>query len=316
MRILIAEDDPVSRRVLFTTLVKWGHEVLVTCDGLEAWAALREGGAPSLAILDWMMPEMDGLEVCRRVRRRETVSSTYLILLTARSLKEDLIEGLEAGADDFLTKPFDRDELRVRLQVGSRIVDLQRSLAERVRELEEAVEERRRAEEELRELTLTDDLTGLYNRRGFFTLAEHHFKTARRTNQSSLIIYADLDGLKQINDNFGHNEGSQAISKTADILRQTFRESDIIARLGGDEFVILAADACDRMDNFGSRLEENLRTYNEQANHGYVLSLSLGSAGVEADGGSTIEELVAQADEAMYQHKRYKRLKSCVSVSA
>ena len=316
MRVLIAEDDPVSRRVLFATLVKWGHEVLVAGDGLEAWAALQAEDAPPLAILDWMMPEMDGLEVCRRVRRREAASPPYLILLTARSLKEDLVEGLEAGADDFLTKPFDRNELRVRLQVGARIVDLQRSLAERVRELEEAVEERRRAEEELRELTLTDDLTGLYNRRGFFTLAEHHFKTARRTNQNSLIIYADLDGLKQINDSFGHDEGSRAISQTADILRQTFRESDIIARLGGDEFVILAADASDRIDRISGRLQEKLRAYSEQANRGYVLSLSLGSVGVKPDGGSTIEELVARADEAMYRHKRDKRLQSCVPVGA
>jgi len=314
VRILIAEDDPVSRRVLSVTLAKWGHEVVVTCNGLEAWAILQGDEAPSLAILDWMMPEMDGLEVCRNIRRQETASPAYLILLTAKSLKEDLVEGLEAGADDFLTKPFDRNELRARLQVGARIVDLQRGLAERVRELEEAVEERRRAEEELRELSLTDELTGLYNRRGFFILAEQHFKTARRTNQSSLIIYADMDGLKQINDNFGHHEGSQAISKTADILRQTFRESDIIARLGGDEFVILAAGASDAMDNVGRRLQEKLQTYSEQAGHGYTLSLSLGSVGVKADAGSTIEELVARADEAMYRHKRNKRLKSHVLV--
>lgn len=315
MRILIAEDDPVSSRVLSTTLVKWGHEVLVTGNGLAAWAALREEGAPPVAILDWMMPEMDGLEVCRNIRRRESASSTYVILLTARNCKEDLVEGLEAGADDFLTKPFDRHELRARLQVGARIVDLQRSLAERVRELEEAVEERKRAEEELRELSLTDELTGLYNRRGFFTLAEHHFKAARRMNQSSLIIYADMDGLKQINDTFGHHEGSRAIGKAADILRQTFRESDIIARLGGDEFVILAAGAADRIDSISSRLQEKFQTYNEQAARGYVLSLSLGSVEAKADNGLTVEELVARADGAMYQHKRRKRLKSYIPVS-
>ena len=148
---------------------------------------------------------MDGLEVCRKVRHDTASAPTYLILLTARSHKEDLIAGLEAGADDFLTKPFDRHELRVRLQVGARVVELQRSLEERVRELEAAIIERQRAEEALRNLTLTDDLTGLLNRRGFFTLAEHHLKIAHRTSQSSLLIYADMDGLKQINDTFGHN---------------------------------------------------------------------------------------------------------------
>lgn len=305
MRILISEDDPVSSRVLSTTLLKYGHEVLVTSNGLEAWAALQEEDSPPLAILDWMMPEMDGLQVCRNVRRLTTASPPYLILLTARNRKEDLIEGLEAGADDFLTKPFDRNELRVRLQVGARIVDLQRCLTERVTELEKAIEERRRAEEALHNLTLTDDLTSLYNRRGFFTLAEHHLKLSRRSSQSSLIIYADMDGLKQINDTFGHNEGSQAISRTADILRQTFRESDIIARLGGDEFVILAVDAADGMNKISSRLYKNLQKYNEQAGHGYALSLSLGSVSVNTN--STLEELVAGADEAMYQHKRNKR---------
>jgi diguanylate cyclase (GGDEF)-like protein len=316
VRILIAEDDAVSRRVLSATLTAWGHEVVVTGNGLEAWAALQGENAPPLAILDWMMPEMDGLEVCRNVRRRGPASSTYVILLTAKSLKADLIEALEAGADDFLTKPFDRNELRVRLQVGARIVSLQRSLAERVRELEEAIEERKRAEEELRELSLTDELTGLNNRRGFFTLAEYHLKAARRMNQSSLMIYADMDGLKQINDNFGHQEGSRAIRQTADILRQTFRESDIIARLGGDEFVILAAGASDRLDNLSSRLQGKLETYNEQADHGYALSLSLGAVEVEAGNSLTIEELVAKADQAMYRHKGRKRLTAYVPVSA
>lgn len=314
MRILIAEDDPVSRRVLSATLTAWGHEVVVTSNGLEAWVALQGEKRPPLAILDWMMPEMDGLEVCRNIRRQESASSTYVILLTAKSLRADLIEALEAGADDFLTKPFDRNELRVRLDVGARIVNLQRSLAERVRELEEAIEERKRAEEELRELSLTDELTGLYNRRGFFTLAEHHLKAARRMNQSSLMIYADMDGLKQINDTFGHQAGSQAISKTADILRLTFRESDIIARLGGDEFAVLAAGAADRMDILSGRLQGKLRTYNEQAAHGYALSLSLGSVEVKADNGLTIEELVAKADEVMYRHKRCKRLEAYVPV--
>ena len=178
MKVLISEDDPVSSRVLSTTLIKWGHEVTVTSNGLEAWDVLQGDDPPPLAILDWMMPDMDGLEVCRRVRREIRHAPTYIILLTARSRKEDVVEGLEAGADDFIAKPFDRHELRVRLQAGARIVELQRSLAERVRELEEAIIERRRAEDELGNLTLTDSLTGLYNHRGFFTLAAHRLKGA------------------------------------------------------------------------------------------------------------------------------------------
>jgi DNA-binding response OmpR family regulator len=139
MRILIAEDDPVSRRVLETTLARWGHEVVVTCDGAEAWAALSGDDAPPLAILDWMMPGMDGVDVCRRVRQIHTATPPYLILLTAKGGKEDIVTGIESGANDYLTKPFHRDELRVRVNVGLHIVELQMSLAGRVRELEAAL---------------------------------------------------------------------------------------------------------------------------------------------------------------------------------
>lgn len=140
MRMLIAEDDPVSRRVLEATLMKWGHEVVVTCDGGEAWDALQREDAPSLAILDWMMPGMDGVEICRRARQAGGgLASLYIILLTAKGGKEDTIAGLEAGADDYLTKPFDRDELRARVQVAARVVELQHSLTSRLSELEEAL---------------------------------------------------------------------------------------------------------------------------------------------------------------------------------
>jgi sigma-B regulation protein RsbU (phosphoserine phosphatase) len=139
VRILIAEDDRVSRRVLEATLTKWGYDVIVTCDGDEAWRELRSKGAPKLAILDWMMPEIDGVEVCRKVRETPRSQPTYIILLTARGRKEDIVAGLQAGADDYVTKPFDREELRARVQVGVRIVELQMSLADRVRELEDAI---------------------------------------------------------------------------------------------------------------------------------------------------------------------------------
>jgi diguanylate cyclase (GGDEF)-like protein len=307
VRILIAEDDAVSRHVLATTLTKWGHEVVITSTGLEAWAEIQKPDTPLLAILDWMMPGMDGLEVCRQVRQKITATPIYLILLTALSRKEDLIQGLEAGADDYLTKPFNRHELRVRLQAGARIVDLQRTLSERVRELEKAIIERKRAEDELRGLTLTDNLTGLYNHRGFFTLVEHHAKSTRRSGQSSLLIFADMDGLKHINDTFGHNEGSLAIVKTAEILKQTFRDSDIIARVGGDEFAILApAVSSNELDNILERLRVNLMVHNERGDLGYQLSLSIGSVIIHPQNVLSIEELMALADRAMYANKRSK----------
>lgn len=138
MRILIAEDDLVSRRLLEATLARWGYEVVATPDGRAAWESLRAADAPRLAILDWMMPEMDGPEVCRQVRAHP-LPQPYLILLTTKGNKQDLVAGLEAGADDYVTKPFDREELHARLQVGIRLVQLQQALADRVRELEDAL---------------------------------------------------------------------------------------------------------------------------------------------------------------------------------
>jgi len=138
MRILIAEDEPVSRRRLEAALERWGYEAVVTRDGMEAWRAFQEGDPPSLAILDWIMPGMDGIEVCQRVRTASE-NPAYLILLTTKGLKENIIEGLEAGADDYLTKPFDFEELHARIKVGIRVIHLQTALAARVREVEEAL---------------------------------------------------------------------------------------------------------------------------------------------------------------------------------
>lgn len=139
MRILIAEDEPVSRRLLEQTLQRWGYEVAVAADGAQAWALLSGSDAPQLAIVDWMMPGMDGIELCQRVRAVDGQVPVYLILLSARSLREDIVAGLQAGADDYVVKPFDEAELRARLQVGVRVVQLQVSLADRVQDLEDAL---------------------------------------------------------------------------------------------------------------------------------------------------------------------------------
>lgn len=139
MRILIAEDDPVSRRVLETTLIKEGHEVVVTRDGAEAWEVLRRENAPSLVILDWMMPGLDGVELCRRMRQMGSSTPPYILLLTAKVNKADIVLGLNAGADDYVAKPFDHYELHARIHVGARVLQLRKRLAKRVRELEDAL---------------------------------------------------------------------------------------------------------------------------------------------------------------------------------
>ncbi len=316
MKILIAEDNMVSRRVLQATLQKWGHEVIIAQDGVEALAAfqVKDGQSPPpLAILDWMMPGLDGIEVCRKVRQLPNAAPTYIILLTAKGGKEDIVTGLDAGANDYLTKPFERTELRARIEVGARVVNLQKKLAERVEELNFALDELRQAETEIRNLSMLDELTGLYNRRGFLALSEQYRKNARRAGKSFSLIYGDMDGLKQINDTFGHHEGSEALCRIAEIFKQSFRESDIIARIGGDEFTILATDTTSSNIPIPlDRLRENLSSYNSQKLHPYQLALSLGLICVNPDDDSSIDELLAKADEIMYANKKQKRQASAV----
>jgi DNA-binding response OmpR family regulator len=139
MKVLVAEDQPVSRHILVANLRKWGYDVTAVEDGTRAWEALQAEEAPPLAILDWLMPGMDGIDVCRQIRQSPRTRPIYLILLTARRGQEDKIQGLQAGADDYITKPFNREELRARVQVGIRVLELQGALAQRVRELEEAL---------------------------------------------------------------------------------------------------------------------------------------------------------------------------------
>ena len=308
MRVLIAEDDSVSRHILTANLESWGHEVVVTHDGIQALAALRRDDAPLLAILDWMMPGLDGLEVCRRLRNEQSEIPIYIILLTSQNRREHLLEGLEAGADDYVTKPFDRRELQMRVRAGARVVSLQNSLRQRVQDLEAAIAERKLAEEALRNMSLTDHMTGLYNHRGFFNLAEHHARISRRSRNKSLLIYADMDGLKEINDTIGHQAGSQAITAVAEILRRTFRECDIVARLGGDEFAILVPNVPMRESRkMIKRLLRNLQDYNEEGVAPFRLSLSIGTVEIDHQDASGIEDQMAKADAAMYQDKRLKR---------
>src|ERR1700685_1906949 len=193
MRILIADDSVVSRHLLDATLRKWGYEVAIACDGLEAWDILQEENSPRIAILDWVMPGLTGPEVCKRVREHSRDSEgayTYLLLLSSKSQREDLIEGLESGADDYLTKPFDQHELKVRLRAGTRIIDLQRELVA--------------AREKLREQATKDFLTRVWNRSSVLEILQRELLRGARERRPVSVLLADLDRFKTINDTFGH----------------------------------------------------------------------------------------------------------------
>ncbi len=287
MKILIAEDDPISRRLLESQLIKWNYEVVITSDGKAALEALQSEDPPSIAILDWMMPEMDGVKVCQEIRKQENEHYTYVLLLTAKDRKEDLIEGLEAGADDYVIKPFNAHELDMRIKAGKRIIEL---------------------EKKLRILTIKDELTNLYNRRGLIELSKRQMKIAKRQNIAVSLLFADIDNFKKINDTFGHKEGDSILIETARILNETYRETDIITRIGGDEFAVLLMGASENdIDAIKNRLQENIDESNKR-NNKHKLSLSIGIATSHPELINDIEHLLTRADKLMYEQKNSKKM--------
>lgn len=198
--ILIAEDDPVSRKVLEKTLTKAGYEVVSVENGKKALEILNKRFFP-IILTDWMMPEMDGLQLCRLTRQNRWPGYVFIILLTAKDSKDDIITGLEAGADDYLTKPFNHAELIARLKTGKRILELERSLTN--------------ANEEIRILSITDPLTGCYNRGYLTRRLPQEIKRARRYNRPLSVVLSDLDHFKSVNDTYGHQAGDLVLKKFA-----------------------------------------------------------------------------------------------------
>ena len=230
MKILVAEDDLVTRRMLQAYLEKWGYEVVMVEDGQRAWQILQQPNAPRLTLLDWMMPEMDGMSICREVRRLDIQPYIYLILLTARKYQEDVVAGLEAGADEYLTKPFDPYELRARLRAGARIVELQDSLIQ--------------AREALRELAMHDPLTQLLNRRATMDFLISELSRSIRERKPLTVMMVDIDHFKSVNDRFGHAAGDAVLCEVARRLRACIRTYDAVGRFGGEEFLVVAP-GCD-----------------------------------------------------------------------
>ncbi len=226
MKILVADDDPVSRRVIQACLVEAGYDVTVAVDGAEALEMISTPDSPRLLVLDRTMPHVDGVDVCRAIRKRALEPDVYIILLTGRGEREDIVEGFEAGADDYMTKPFDAAELKARVRTGARIVERQTELI--------------RAREQLRAEAMYDSLTGLLNRAAFFDIFRKEVSRAERYETELALIMCDLDHFKAINDTYGHLAGDMVLVETARRLRTSLRVSDSIGRYGGEEFVIIA----------------------------------------------------------------------------
>lgn len=291
MRILVAEDDDVSRKVLSSMLRKQGHEVVETSDGVQAWEKVQEGQAPELLILDIMMPGKDGLQLCRQIREQESWAASYIILLTAKTDTKDVVQGLEAGANDYVTKPYDFSELQARINVGQRMLEMQTALLDEIAK-------RKQMEESLRQIGFYDSLTQLYAR-SFFE--EEMRRLGKLRHVPVGVIVCDIDGLKLINDTLGHHKGDELLKIAADILRRCFRSSDIIARIGGDEFAVLLPDSGQSIvSECAQRVRTEVDLYNAQK-LGFGLSISVGYAVSEST--NNMQELFKKADDAMYRQK-------------
>lgn len=296
MKILIAEDDAVSRRLLESFLRKWGYDVLITSNGREAWELLQEPEAPSLVVSDWIMPDMDGLELCRKIREVERAEYTYFIILTAKGKKEDVITGLEAGADDYLTKPFNRDELKYRVKIGERIIDLERRILR---------------------LASTDSLTGVLNRRAFMERMEQEISRSFRDNLPLSLILSDIDHFKRVNDRHGHQVGDLVLQRFVSQLMESSRPYDFVGRYGGEEFVICLPTAggsqtravAERM----RKRVEDMRIVLPDGSQSVWITASFGIVALRLELEDSVDSLIGRADEALYKAKHEGRNRVCVA---
>ncbi len=298
MRILIADDSIVSRHLLDATLRKWGYEVVIASDGMEAWNALKAADSPRIAILDWMMPGLTGPEVCKRVRENSQGSDapyTYMLLLSSKSQREDLIEGLESGADDYLTKPFDQHELKVRLRAGTRIIDLQRELLA--------------AREALQEQATKDFLTHLWNRSSILDILQKELVRGTRENRPVGVVLADLDRFKNVNDSFGHFAGDALLREFSRRMLLTMRVYDSIGRYGGEEFLTILP-GCDEKCCANQAERMRLALANEPmaiGEAGLTITASFGATSWRSGMPVNAENLIRTADSALYMAKNQGR---------
>ncbi len=292
MRILLAEDSKLYRHLISGCLKEWGFDFKIAHDGPSAWQLLESEWAPTLAVLDWVLPGINGLELCQRLRTRtEAERYVYSIVLTAKNQKQDLLDAMNAGADDFLSKPFDPPELKARLLAGKRIILLQRELIA--------------ARESLRFAATHDAMTGLSNRSEIISFLRCELARARREKRPVGIVLADLDHFKNINDSFGHSAGDAVIQETARQLRAGLRVYDGVGRYGGEEF-LMVLPSCDlnatlsRADSIRKAIETNTIS---AAQGNLTATASMGVTVAEPHLDLSVEVLLERADEALYLAK-------------
>jgi len=300
MKILIADDDPISSKILQKNLENWDYETVLARSGPSAWQALQDESL-RLAILDWMMPGMDGVEVCRKIRRRKKYKYTYIILLSAKDRKQDIIAGLSSGADDYMTKPVNFLELKARLKAGRRIIDLEDKLLF--------------IQNQLKDLASRDSLTRIWNRAEITRFLSEELERGRREKKFTSVIMLDVDHFKKINDFYGHSIGDQALLQVVSRLRRKVRRSDKMGRYGGDEIIVILPN-CGQAEvkNVGERLRlavggRRIRTELDAV----PITISAGCATSDLQQATSPEALIKTADKALLKAKEQGR--NCVIVS-
>lgn len=291
VRILVADHDAFSRAVLTDSLIEWGHDVVEVTDGAEALKLLSEKGAPQVAILDWLMPELDGIQLCREIRVQHLEPYRYILILTSKSEQADLFTALHAGADDYLTKPFSPVELHARLYRAQRTLEL--------------LAELRAARDALKYQAMRDPLTGLFNRGRIVRILETELVRMRRGESSLSILLADLDHFKRVNDGHGHLAGDAALREAASRLNRSSRVYDSIGRYGGEEFLVVLPD-CDEEQATSVAERHRARIAGSSISvRGTKLrmSVSIGVATASESGLPSASLLIQAADDALYQAK-------------
>jgi two-component system cell cycle response regulator len=293
-KVLIVDDSAIYRKLLEQALSLGSCSVLVAKSGQEA-VEILDREHPSLVITDCVMPDLTGIELCQRIRANHELGYTYVILLTSNAEKENVVKGLSAGADDYLTKPFDPDELLARVRVGLRLIDLHRQIEGKNRLLEE--------------LALTDPLTGLPNRRAVVSWGSRQLSGAARHGFPFWVVLIDLDHFKDVNDTYGHEAGDAVLRRFSEILKANTRYSDISGRIGGEEFLQVLTHTN----------EEGVRIVVERIRHQFAeekfsfggpavtVTASLGVAGFSGKAAPEFSELVSRADAALYRAKHLGR---------
>ncbi len=290
-RVLVAEDDPLYRRALQHFLTRKGYLVQLVSDGLQALADATSPDAPRLLVLDWMMPGLPGPEVCRRLRAAPRERYQYILLLTAKHTTADIVEGLEAGADDYLTKPFNVHEFFARVHVGERMIKLQDRLLA--------------TQEALRFQATHDPLTGMWNRGALFELLHAEAERVQRKGTSLSLFLIDLDHFKRVNDDFGHLAGDAILHEVAQRLNGAVRLYDIVGRYGGEEFIVAATDLeAERPQQFAERLRLAVSSAPLRTSDASVsVTVSVGVATSDSAVDCSIERLIQTADAALYEAK-------------